>query len=208
MPKNLWDKSPIELNEKNTNPIGSGPYMISSVSKQSSGIIDYYELTYFKKFILGTPYIKNIVLRFYPNESGILQALENGDIEQVGSIMPENAESLKLKNYRVESSVLPRVFGLFFNQNQNKLFTDKVVVRAINDAIDKDKIVRDVLYGYGVAIDDPIPPNMIAYQKLNSENNISREETLKKVQSSLTKDGWKIGTSGFLEKTATEKKRR
>src|SRR3989344_5737112 len=44
MPAHLWDSSPIELNDTNTNPVGSGPYMINSVSRQSSGIIDYYEL--------------------------------------------------------------------------------------------------------------------------------------------------------------------
>ena len=31
------------------------------------------------------------------------------------------------------------MFGLFFNQNQNQLFTDKVIIKAINQAIDKDK---------------------------------------------------------------------
>ena len=208
MPKDIWNKSPIELNEANINPIGSGPYMVSNVSKQSSGIVDYYELTYFKKFILGAPYIKNLTIRFYPNENEMIQALESGSINQIGSIMPENAEILKEENYRIESSILPRVFGLFFNQNQNHIFTNKVVIKAINDTIDKDRIVSSVLRGYGVAIDEPIPPNMIAYQKLNSENKISREEILKKVQSSLAKDGWKIGTSGYLEKTVTEKKKK
>ncbi len=208
LPKNIWDHSPLELNEANTNPVGSGPYMIESVSKQSSGIINSYALINFKKFTLGNPYIKNINFYFYSNEDDMISSLKNGTVDQISSIMPENAEMLKADGYRVESSVLPRVFGLFFNQNQNHLFTNKTVVKAINDAIDKDRIVRQVLYGYGVAIDDPIPPNMIAYQKLNNDNNTSREDIIKKVVASLAKDGWKIGPSGFLEKTTTEKKKK
>ena len=205
MPAHLWDGSPIELSNANTNPIGSGPYMISKVSKQSSGIIDYYELIPFKNFILSEPYIKNISLHFYPNEDDLIKALVNKEIDQVSSITPLNAEILKEKNYQVESLVLPRVFGLFFNQNVNRLFVDKIIIGAIDQAIDKDKIIRDVLLGYGVVIDSPIPPNMIQYQKLNKKNNISREEILQKVQNDLSKDGWKKGIDGFLEKTTKEK---
>ncbi len=205
MPKNLWSNSPIELNEANMSPVGSGPYEVSNVSKQSSGIIDSYELSYFKKFILGKPYIKNITLKFYPNESDLINALQNGNIDQASAITPENAEILKNKGYRIESSVLPRVFGLFFNQNQMQIFTDKHIIEAINQAVDKDRIVREVLSGYGIAIDDPIPPNMIAYQKLDEENNPSREENLNKAQDILTKDGWRKNTDGLLEKTSVTK---
>src|SRR3989338_4936909 len=158
MPAHLWDNTPLELNDANTKPIGSGPYMINAVNKQSSGIIDYYELTPFKKFILGEPYIENINLYFY--------------------------------------------------QNANDLFTDKNIVAAINQAIDKDKIVRDVLLGYGVTIDDPIPPNMIKYNELEDKEPISRKDLLEKAQNNLSKDGWKIGADGFLEKTTTEKKKK
>ena len=202
MPEHLWKGSPIELNNANTNPIGSGPYEVSKVSKKSSGVVDYYNLVPFKKFILGKPYIKSIVLHFYSNEDDMVSALENGTVNQISSITPQNAKILKQKGYRVESSVLPRVFGLFFNQSQAKIFTDKNVVQAIDLAIDKDQIVQTVLNGYGVVIDDPIPPNMLAYQKLNAQNNLSYQENLQKAQDILTKDGWQKGADGFLEKTA------
>ncbi len=208
MPAHLWENSPMELNVLNTNPIGSGPYMINSTSKQSSGIIDSYELTPFKKFILGESYIKNISLHFYSNEDDLVNALLNNTINQVSSITPLNAENLKERNFQIESKVLPRVFGLFFNQNQKQLFTDKVVVTAIDQAIDKERIIRDILFGYGVVIDNPIPPNMIEYQKLSAQKNTSREEILQKVKDDLAKAGWKAGADGFLEKTTTEKKKK
>src|SRR3989338_10540769 len=75
MPKDIWNNSPLELNEANTNPIGSGPYLIKTVNKKSSGIIDSYELTAFNKFSLGEPYIKNITLYFYANEDELIKML-------------------------------------------------------------------------------------------------------------------------------------
>ena len=208
MPQSLWNNSPIELNNANTFPVGSGPYMIKSVAKESSGVIDSYQLMPFKKFALGEPYIENLSLYFYSNENDLLQALEGGIVDQISSITPLNAGILKERNYQIESSVLPRIFGLFFNQNQNNLFTDKVITNSIDQAIDKDKIVREVLLGYGVVIDSPIPPNMIAYQTLSTQNNISREEMLKNVQSNLAKDGWVKGPDGFLQKTITDKNKK
>lgn len=208
VPEHLFGTTPIELSEANTNPIGSGPYQVSKVNKQSSGVIDSYELSSFKKFSLGKPHLKKIILRFYPNENELVQALERGEIDQAGSLTPLLAEILKEKNHRIESSVLPRIFGLFFNQNENQLFIDKNVVRAIDRAIDKDRIVRVVLLGYGVKIDSPIPPNMTLYQKLSEKEDLSREERLARAESILAKAGWKKNAEGFLEKTATVNKKK
>ena len=210
LPEHLWvskTNTPMELNDLNINPIGSGPYKLKKVSRESSGLIDSYELTAFNKFIKGLPYIKTFIFNFYPNEEELVSALSGDKIQQISSITPENATILKDNGYRIESSVLPRVFGLYFNQNQNQIFTDKNIINAMNLIIDKDRIIKEVLKGYGVVIDDPIPPNMIAYQKLNVENNSTRDENIQKAKSILIKDGWKIGVDGYLEKTTTVKKK-
>jgi peptide/nickel transport system substrate-binding protein len=204
LPMHLWGdapETPIEMNDLNTNPIGSGPYKIEKIKKGASGSIDSYGLTFFKKFTLGKPYIKNLTFNFYPNEDDLVSALLSGEVKQVSSITPEKAIVLKEKKYNILSSVLPRVFGLFFNQNKNQLFTDKNIITAINLAIDKDKIIREILLGYGVVINDPIPQNMVAYQKLREDKKYSLEDNLARAQSILTKDGWKLGEDGILEKT-------
>lgn len=208
MPQHIWSVSHVELNEANTDPIGSGPYEVSSVSKDSSGIISKYALSSFKKFTLNRPYINSITLRFYPNEEKLIEGLTSGEVDQISSITSANAEILKNKKYNVISSPLPRVFGLFFNQNEAQIFTDKNIIKAIDQAIDKDQIVREVLNGYGVVIDDPIPPNMTAYQKLSNENNLTQEERIKKAEEILKKAGWTKGEDGLLSKTTTDKKKK
>ncbi len=204
MPKAKWENSPLELNELNTNPIGSGPYQITKVGKQNGGTIDYYNLVSFSKWSLDKPFIKKITIRFYKNEQELIEALEAGKIEQASSISPANAEILTKKEYRVESSTLPRVFGLFFNQNQNQIFTDKSAVMAIDKAIDKDKIIRQVLSGYGEVIDGPLPPSM-EHEPSETRELISKEERIKKTQEFLEKNGWKKGEDGIYEKTSTGK---
>ncbi|MBI3888919.1 peptide ABC transporter substrate-binding protein [Candidatus Nomurabacteria bacterium] len=208
MPSYLWSGSAIELNNANTSPVGSGPYMIKNVIKQTSGAIESYELVPFKKFILGEPYVASLNLYFYSNENDLLDALEAGVVDQISSITPLNADILKERNYEINSSVLPRIFGLFFNQNQNRLFTDKVITKSIGQVIDKDKIIREVLFGYATAIDGPIPPGVISFQEMSKASNTSREQILQTMQSNLAKDGWSKGPDGFLQKTTADKSKK
>ena len=205
-PEHIWNNSPIELNLANVNPVGSGPYLVKSIGKKDSGVVNYYELERFEDFVLSKPYIKTFYAYFYQNEKNLVQALKNQEVDQVSSISPKNADLIKREGYRVESATLPRVFGLFLNYNQNQIFLNKTVVKAINDTIDKNRIIEEVLDGYGVAIDTPIPPSLIDHKKIGSGTaEASREEALKKAEAALQKDGWKKNASGFLEKTTTVK---
>ncbi|MFA7285881.1 MAG: peptide ABC transporter substrate-binding protein [Candidatus Paceibacterota bacterium] len=203
LPMHLWDESPVELNTRNENPVGSGPYKIKKINKASSGVVNSYELTSFSKFILGEPYIKNITLKFYNNETELISALNKGQVDQISSISPENALPLKEEGYRIETRVLPRIFGMFFNQNQNQIFTDKNVLKAMDLAINKDRIVNEVLLGYGIAIEDPVLPSMLAYDKLENKKEISHEENIQKATELLGKNNWTKNSEGFLEKKIT-----
>ncbi len=205
MPLKLWSNSPIELNSINTNPIGSGPYMIDTVEKESSGLIKKYELKQFSKFSLGKPYITDIIIRFYSNEEDIIKGIEGGEINQASSLTPGNAGALKEKGYTVEGAFLPRVFGLFFNQNVNQIFVDKTIVNAIDQGIDKERIVREVLNGHGVIIDDPIPPGIIKSGVTDKNPGLARSAVIEKIEADLKKAGWQKNTEGFLEKSSTDK---
>jgi peptide/nickel transport system substrate-binding protein len=206
LPAHIWQNSssPFELNEANTGPIGSGPYRVEEIGREDSGVINSYELKAFNKFPAGRPNIKTIALRFYKNETDLLEALARGEVSQLGSITPGNAEKLLEQGYRVESTLLPRVFGLFFNQNENQLFLDKAVLRAIDQAIDKERVVNDVLVGFGTPIDGPVPQNIFADKTTAPASTLTREERLVQIQNDLGKAGWRLGEDGYFQKTVTE----
>lgn len=202
MPAHIWENSPIELNEANLYPVGSGPYQVLKVNKESSGIVNSYELISFKDFTLGKPYIRKINLSFYPNEDDAIAAERDGKIDQLGSISPENTINLRERDSTITSSVLPRIFGLFFNQNENQIFTNKNVVSAIEKAIDKDRIIQEVLGGYGVSIDNPIPAHVLP--STNTSALSTQDAKIEEAKEILKRDGWSIGESGYLEKTVTD----
>ena len=221
LPAHLWKNiTPEEFSfsELNIRAVGSGPYKIKTVKNKSSGVPDYYELQSFSRFALGKPYINNLTINFYPGENELLKALHSGDIEQASAITPERAQELKDKGFRIKTAVLPRIFGIFFNQNQTSLFADKTVIEAIELAIDKDQIIQEVLSGYATVIDGPIPKNMIDYVSLTEEKNqteitdaeekeVARFAKFEKAKKILEDDGWKLNADGIMEKTDPKDKK-
>ncbi len=200
LPAHLWqDLTPeqFSLSDLNIHPVGSGPYEIKKISRTSSGIPSLYELSSFKKYVLGRPYLDTLVLRFYANERTLIDAFENGSVDAINSISSLEAKRLSEKKYTIQTTSLPRVFALYFNQSQNPLFTDKNVIRALELAISKTQIVDDVLNSYGTPIASPIPPLLLSQTKISNENN---DSSLERAAVILTKDGWEKNTEGIWEK--------
>ena len=190
IPKKLWkdaDAEQFPFSPFNLEAVGSGPYKVSSIKRNDSGIPFYIELSAFAGYTLGTPYIKRIVVYFYPNEKELLQGLSRGEIESVNTITPQAAKTLEASGVRIEKTPLPRVFGVFFNQNQSPLLAEKAVRQALELASDKETIVNTVLFGYGVPIADPVPPFIL---KTQSEEATSTEARLAQANALLDKAKW------------------
>lgn len=205
LPQNLWASlSPAEfgLSGQNIKAIGSGPYMISSVSRNKENVPTSYHLSYFKNFILGKPYIKNINIVSYSNEKELVQALKNGSVDQAGGISPVYANDLSKDNFNIKTSVLPRVFGIFFNSSENKILSDISVRKAINIAIDRNSIIESVLYGYGVPMQSPVPKGM--EDEIGISSGTKEDGNIEKAASILEASGWKKGEDGIYQKGNTK----
>ena len=199
LPKNIWQNADAEqfpFSQYNIEPVGSGPYKIEKIKRNASGVPVYYHLSPFKDYALGRPFIKNIVIRFYSNENQALQAERSGDVDSVNAISPSEAKILMEKGVRVEHAPLPRIFGVFFNQNQAPVLSYSEVRLALGLALDREKIVSDVLSGYGSKIYSPIPREFIGGEEQedgHDENPIDNEpNTLAEAQNILEKAGWTI----------------
>lgn len=160
LPKHIWERlSPGEFSfsDQNITAVGSGPYRIADIKERGGGLIEEYRLRAWNNYVGKKPYIKNIDLIFYKNEDELIKAYRKGRIDQVSSISPKAAEGLEKEGYIPTTAVLSRVFGLFLNPNQNEMLRNKDVVRAIDLILDKEKIVDEVLHGFGTVIESPVP---------------------------------------------------
>lgn len=172
LPKHIWGNLTAEefsFSQFNIEPIGSGPYRMRNMKRDASGIPSYYDLEAFEGFAAGEPYLSRLRIRFYDNEDELLSAYKKEDIDSVNAITPEAVLALEKEGARVLQIPLPRIFGIFFNQDQADIFTDSFARRALEKTIDKERIVTDIMLGYGTAIDSPIPPGALGYTQTPEE---------------------------------------
>ena len=208
LPKHLWENFSAEemaFSELNTRPVGSGPYKIKSLKKDSSGVPTNYILEPFDDYALGSPYIGEIKFKFYKNEANLIEAFNAGSVENINSVSAELVKDDLINGHHVHHPVLPRVFGVFFNRNRAPLFTNKEVRVALDVATDKERIVEEVLYGYGTPISGPIPPGAInkfgrssAFSKVDDEKSF--EDKLNEAKDILERNGWELNEEGILIK--------
>ncbi len=200
LPKHIWSGATADqmsFSAFNVNPIGSGPYKISKINRNSSGIVTSYELSPNEKFALAKPFIENLTLRFYQSQKEMLDAYQKGNIENLNAIDPSILEKIKRSDTSVKTLHLPRVFGVFFNQNNARLFTQKEVRQALNLSVDKQKIVSEVLLGFGEKLDYPIPPGTFGALREKS-----RQGGIDQAREILKKAGWNFNEeSKVWEKT-------
>lgn len=205
LPKHLWETVTAEqfsLNQLNIAAVGSGPYKIDKITKNTEGIPRQAILSSFSKFVLGAPYIQTIRLTFYSNKQDLLAAYQTRSIDAMSTVPPSLAETLSKRGERIETAPLPRVFGVFFNQNEQPLFADAAIRRALNIMTDRSIIINEVLRGYGTPLFGPLPKGALGYQEEISEIDIADQDSRKKeALAILTKDGWKPNAKdGILEK--------
>lgn len=207
LPKHIWNSASTDefpFSSFNTEPIGSGPYKITNIKRNSSGIPVNYELKAFNKYALGEPFITTLNFYFYQNEKDLSDAYQAGKIDSTNSLTSQGLDILKDKKTNSEKISLPRIFGLFFNQNQNKVFLNKEVRTALNMTVDKDRIVSEVLNGYGQTISGPIPNGIITEPAKNTKA-YNKEEAIAEAKNILTKAGWKFNaTSTVWEKKVSK----
>ncbi|MBP6911784.1 MAG: hypothetical protein KBB88_01110 [Candidatus Pacebacteria bacterium] len=204
LPKHKWENVPINefaFSDFNMYPVGSGPFQVASVSKKATGVPNSITLRSFDQSSTGEPFIDKFVLRFYPNEDARLAALKSGVIDQAGGVAPEDVEQFVLRDMEITTSVLPRVFGIYFNQNKSTVLAQTGIKTAVEKSINRETIVQEALLGYGIAITSPIPPNLVAGLELPAVEAQDFDGAI----ATLEKNGWKLGDDGFRSKVIDKK---
>lgn len=217
LPKHIWEgvtPEAFDVSTFNKEPIGSGPYKVKSTTQDGTGLYTHYELEPFAEYALGEPYIQKVTFDFYGNEEAATEALLDGDIDALGGLSPDLAAHISDEagdDIALLKSNLPRIFGLFFNQNSQQIFLNKEVRLALNQSIDRKAMVDSILKGYGSPAYSPIPQtnSHIVSSTPNSTTTASTTSTSIAAQydadiagaiATLEKAGWKKGTDGIYEK--------
>jgi peptide/nickel transport system substrate-binding protein len=167
MPKHIWSKVPVanfSLAEANLKPVGTGPYGFSSFVKDKVGVIKSYKLEVNQKYYGAKPAVSRIVLKFYPDYISAAGALDGRQIDGLAFVPKDTKDTIKLKSHLAAYDLyLPQFNAIFFNGGQNALLKNKEIRQALALAVDRKKILQDVLNDQAVLIDGPIPRGYQGY---------------------------------------------
>ena len=151
LPSRLWQNisdAEFPFSTLETQPVGSGPFMITNISRDASGLIQSVSLAENPSYVLGRPYLDGIRFVFYANTEDLTRGLSSGAIESAYGIPTPGALS----------APYARVFGVFWNPSQNQVYARAEVRKALSLALNRQKIVTSVLGGYATPIMGPVPP--------------------------------------------------
>ncbi len=137
------------------NIVGCGPYRLKEV--QASGIT----LEAFRDFYSGEPYIKQIIVKF--NDIDVAEDLISGKYDFIIADKKNTMNKIKdAEGITVRTRSIIGTYYAGFNLLSDSRYVQNTEIRkALNIAIDKKRIVDELLGGLAIEAKGPFPPSMI-----------------------------------------------
>lgn len=173
LPEHVFSQIPsgkLINHEINFKPIGIGPFIIESHSRQHQFILRQNNKEFYDKI----PQIQKLVFKVIPDYNSRINQLKNGEIDFLTDIRPEDAVSLKSQSDNIEiRSIIGRDYDYigwnnidiqkFYESNHSiikphPLFGNKEVRRALTLAINRKEILDGYFGRYASLAESPISP--------------------------------------------------
>lgn len=147
LPEHVWSEvdDPDTAPFDETTSVGSGPYRLVDSQPGTS-----YTLEANPDYFRGTPTVDKIVVVRFADDAGAIAALRAGEVDTLmRTISPEHVDSLESQG--LEILQVPEYSStLLAYDTQREPFSDVEVRRAINLAVDVQRLVDDVYLGAAV----------------------------------------------------------
>jgi peptide/nickel transport system substrate-binding protein len=163
-PKHAWETLPFAKWRQNNDwfrqhLVVDGPFNVASWQPQQQIVLQRNDKYYEK----GLPYLDRVVMRQIRDQASGMAQLLSGELDFLPQIAPTDAP-------RVKASPRLELIAYWFNiyvaaiwNNEDSLFRDPEVRRALTLAIDRKTIVETLLGPYGKVADSPILTSVWAH---------------------------------------------
>jgi len=144
----------------NLKPVGSGPFAVETVIVEGESIRGV-TLRPSGKYYGSKALLDRVDVLYYPTQSDAFAALEKGDATGLGGLsVDELNAALKNPKYRIYTARLPQSSLIFLNLKNTDVgfFAQREIRKALLSAIDRQRIIDNVLGGQAVPAVGPILP--------------------------------------------------
>jgi peptide/nickel transport system substrate-binding protein len=138
-------------------PVGTGPFkFVENIPN------DRIVLERFKDYWGPAPNVDRLVFRRLDDPAARVAALRTGEVDFILAPLPDEVESLRKDKFTVLQSNAPHIWYWHLNM-KDEHFKDVRVRKAVQMAIDKERMCRELLRGTAKAAWSMISPATIAY---------------------------------------------
>lgn len=164
------------------NPVGSGPFRFKQSDGKNRVVLEANE-----DFYNGRPSLDQVVFFFQPRREKTWTRLLSGETDIAQEISPKNLEMLGplQDRFYIDQYILNFYTILLYN-TFDPLFSDPRVRMALTLAIDRERIVKNILMGKGIVANGPMGVN----SPYHNPDITPLPYDIKKSQSLLRKAGW------------------
>jgi peptide/nickel transport system substrate-binding protein len=181
-----------------SNPVGTGPYKFEAYELNKRIRLRANEKWWNSKNKIDEypdlPYISEIHINIYKTSGDALKAFQSRDVDVV------RIDGIDYDKYSIRSDIninkyVGRDFEFIAFNLSNAILADKAVRQAIAYGINRESLMKELLYGKVVLSDLPIIPG----SWLNNINALVRQYDPGKAKELLVEGGWQENSNGLYK---------
>ena len=154
IPKHLLQNADINTAPFNRNPVGTGPFRFVEWVSDEKIVVEANP-----RYFDGKPHLDRIIYRIIPETALSEMEIMTKGIDYSGIFPYEYQRMKELPSYNVYTQ--PSLGYTYIGYNfKNELFRDRRVRVALTSAINREEIVRYVLFGLGTVATGPFPNHL------------------------------------------------
>jgi peptide/nickel transport system substrate-binding protein len=166
LPRHAWGKIPFAKWRESAdwfkrNAVFSGPFVVASWTPQQELVLQRNPRYYDK----DRPYLDRVVMRIVPDPASALTQVLSGDVDFIVQVPPSQAPRVLAEPRLRLAAYWTNLWVFVAWNNQNPLFSDPEVRRALTLAIDRKTLVDTILGEYGKVASSPIISTIWAHDK-------------------------------------------
>ncbi|WP_028357053.1 ABC transporter substrate-binding protein [Brackiella oedipodis] len=146
----------------NQQPIGTGPFKWQRYVKDSQLRLRAHEAYWDRN---NMPKVNTLVMAFIPDASVRLQMLRANECQVISRPIPSDVKKLQDHPTIKVKSALGFNVGFIYYNNQHPPLNDARVRRALDMAIDRERILKSVYMGFAELVANPMPSTQWSFNK-------------------------------------------
>ncbi|MGH2617213.1 MAG: ABC transporter substrate-binding protein, partial [Thermomicrobiales bacterium] len=193
IPKHIWEDVPVADWRTDGGATGTDPARVVGSAAWKFGEWRQGEsitLTRNDEYYDKVPYLDTYVLRIWPDQTAVTNALINGEIDASG-VPPADAATVEATEGLALAIYPTRGFSFYMTNldpEKTELFVDPRVRQALFYGLDRESIVNDILLGYAEVAQGTQPVISYAYAPEEITTNYTFDP--EKAKSLLAEAGW------------------